>query len=424
MIGQARRLTTPGSPVTEHEEGSPVPDDVEVLVVGAGPIGAATARWLAEAGTGVCVVGPAEPEDHRELDQPWSAHYDQGRIGAIDAMYVPSVLGTRAMRRFDALAEASGATFTSPMPLLTTFPVDTAPAADDSTASWRNADALLANISEFGGRAEVLSADQISERFGQLRVPRGLRAVLQDDALLINPRLLTAAELALAESAGTSRVQDVVTGLQRHGTRWQAQLRTGQSVVADRVVVAVGAYTNVSGLLAPHVPGVVDMAVMGCTVVLLEVDGPDAADFPGYMYSSHHYGGGLVTPPRQYPDGRWYLKCASGELVEHPLTSSEEIDDWVRSPGSASEVKWFQEYVAEVLPEVVVLSALAKPCLPTFNSSGLPFIEELADGLVLATEGERGVMMSDEIGRLAAGLAGQGRWVDPLPSHLFRTRWA
>ena len=57
------------------------------------------------------------------------------------------------------------------------------------------------------------------------------------------------------------------------------------------------------------------------TFVLLGVhrdDGPDAADFPGYMFASDHYGGGLVTPPRQYPDGRWYLKCAGGELVDDP----------------------------------------------------------------------------------------------------------
>ena len=27
------------------------------------------------------------------------------------------------------------------------------------------------------------------------------------------------------------------------------------------------------------------------------------------------------------------------------------------------------------------------------------------------------------IGRLAAGLAGQGRWIDPLPSHLFAAQW-
>lgn len=387
------------------------------------PSARATARWLAEAGNRVTVIGPPEPDGHHDLDRPWSAHYDQGRIGAIDAMYVPTVLGVRAMRRFDALAEAGGVTFTSSMPLLTTFPADLPPAADDSAASWRNMDALLANVAEFGGLAEVLDGPQVAARFPQLHVPADQVAVLQEDALLINPRLITAVELALAEKAGATWVRDQVSGLEPDGSRWRALLSSGERLAADRVVVAVGAYTNASGLLAPYAPGPLATAVFGCTIVLLEVDGPDAAGFPGYMYSSEHYGGGLVTPPRQYPDGRWYLKCAGGELVDNPLTTSEEIAAWVRSGGSASEVDWFRAHVAETLPGVAVSSAVTKPCLPTFNASGLPYIDRVADGLVIATEGERGVMMADEIGRLAAGLAAEDRWIDPIPSHLFNARW-
>lgn len=396
----------------------------DVLVVGAGPIGAATARWLAEAGHRVTVVGPVEPAGHEEPGSPWSGHYDSGRLGAIDATYVPSVLGVRAMRRFPALEEASGTTFTSAMPLLTTFPADVAPAADDSVASWRNVEALLANVGELGGAAELLDPRAVAERFPALRVPADQVAVLQPDAVLIDPRRFTAAQLLLAERAGAVRVDAVVTALEQEGARWRAVLRDGGTLGGDRVVVAVGAYTNASGLLEPHAPGRVATAVHGCTIVLVEVDGPDAADFPGYLYTSDHHGGGLVTPPRRYPDGRWYLKCAGGELAEHPLGSAEEIDAWVRTGGSASEAEWFRGFLAEALPGVVLGAAHTKPCLPTFNASGAPYVDRVADGLVLATEGERGVMTADELGRLAAGLAGQDRWVDPFPSQLLRARWA
>ena len=200
---------------------------LQILVVGAGPIGAATSRWLSEAGHRVTVVGPREPDRHADATTPWSGHYDQGRIGAIDAMYVPTVLGTRAMRRFPALEESSGITFTSAMPVLTTFPAHGGPAVDDSTASWRNIDALLANVAEFGGRAEVLGTEEVADRFPQLRVPGGEVAVLQDDALLINPRRITEAELLLAEKAGATRVDDEVTALGRSGDGWLAHLRTG-----------------------------------------------------------------------------------------------------------------------------------------------------------------------------------------------------
>ena len=396
----------------------------EILVVGAGPIGAATARWLAEDGHRVTVVGPSEPESHARAKTPWSGHYDQGRIAAIDAMYVPTVLGSRSMRRFTEIERASDITFTSAMPLLTTFPADWTPAADNSTASWRNLDALLANVAELGGQVEVLTAEDIGARFPQLRIPTTDVGVLQADALLVNPRLLTEAELLLAENAGASRLEDEVTVLERSRSGWGARLRSGKQFVADRVVVAIGAYTNASGLLAPFLPAPLGTSVFGATIVLLEVEGPEAADFPGYMFSSDHYGGGLITPPRRYPDGRWYLKCAGGELVDHPLGTADEIDAWVRSGGSASEIDFFRDLVAQVLPGARVTSALTKPCLPTFNASGLPYVDRVAEGLVVATEGERGVMMADEIGRLAAGLAGQNRWIDPIPSDLFSLRQA
>lgn len=370
------------------------------------------------------VVGPTEPESHAGARTPWSGHYDQGRIAAIDAMYVPTVLGSRSMRRFAEIERASGITFTSAMPLLTTFPAERTAAADDSAASWRNLDGLLANVAELGGQVEVLAAEEVAARFPQLRIPATEVGALQEDAVLVNPRLITEAELLLAERAGATRLDDEVTVLEPRGPAWAARLRGGQHVVADRVVVAIGAYTNASGLLAPFLPGPLETTVFGATIVLLEVDGPRAADFPGYMFSSDHYGGGLVTPPRRYPDGRWYLKCAGGELVDHPLGTAEEIDTWVRTGGSASEVDFFRDFVSQVLPDVRVTTALTKPCLPTFNASGLPYVDRVADGLVVATEGERGVMMADEIGRLAAGLAGQDRWIDPIPSHLFSVRTA
>lgn len=91
------------------------------IIAGAGPIGASSARHLAEGGHEVTIIGPTEPPDHGELDGPWSGHYDQGRLGVIDGMYIPTVLGVRSMKRFDDLAARSGITFTSPAPQLMMF---------------------------------------------------------------------------------------------------------------------------------------------------------------------------------------------------------------------------------------------------------------------------------------------------------------
>ncbi|GAA4956247.1 hypothetical protein GCM10023205_17930 [Yinghuangia aomiensis] len=57
------------------------------------------------------------------------------------------------------------------------------------------------------------------------------------------------------------------------------------------------------------------------------------------------------------------------------------------------------------------------------NHSLHPYIDVVDDGLVVATEGERGVMAADEIGRLTADLAATGGWRDGLPQELFTVRW-
>ncbi|MDX1524464.1 MAG: FAD-dependent oxidoreductase, partial [Anaerolineae bacterium] len=53
---------------------------VEVIVVGAGLIGAAAARYLSQAGASVAVIGPAEPADYQSHKGVFSSHYDSGRL--------------------------------------------------------------------------------------------------------------------------------------------------------------------------------------------------------------------------------------------------------------------------------------------------------------------------------------------------------
>ena len=59
----------------------------------------------------------------------------------------------------------------------------------------------------------------------------------------------------------------------------------------------------------------------------------------------------------------------------------------------------------------------------TLNESGEPYIDFVADNVAVATEGERGVMGGDEIGRLAARLLLTGRWDDSLPAAAFAARY-
>ncbi|WP_305093573.1 FAD-binding oxidoreductase [Prescottella sp. R16] len=390
-----------------------------VLVIGAGPQGAATARHLAEAGCAVTIVGPEEPQTHVGHEGTWSGHYDQGRIAATDPLFVPTAVGLRAMARYADIEEASGISFTTVHPQLVLFADPETVGSEEVSESGRELDALLGNCRDFGTSGDVLDGGQVSERFPGLRIPAGQIGVCQDDAIIVNPRLLVRAELVLAETAGAKRVVDEVVSLASERDEVVARTASGAEFRADRAVVATGAATNAIGLL----PRQMQTRVFGATMVLFEVEPAAVPNFPTLMYISDHFGGGIVIPPVQYPDGRWYIKCASGELMAHPLQTRDDIAAWASSGGTVSEVDYFRGLVPQFLPDVELGAAIVKPCLVGMNVDGNPYVDRVDDRTVVVTEGHRGVMMADELGRLAADLVRTGRWSDALPRELFRVHW-
>lgn len=395
----------------------------DVIVVGAGPIGSAAARHLATLGERVVVVGPDEPADfvgHRGL---WSGHYDQGRLAAIDVPFVASVVGLRAMRRFPGIEAESGVRFTEPHPLLTVSPEDEAGTLPDGDghSEFFGRDSLIANIDELGGSYELLDGATLASRYPDLHVPPGHVAVHQRDAMIVNPRQLVRAELALAERHGATRLRAEVVGIEEHAGGVEVVTRTGDRLGAGRVLLATGASTNACGLL----PEPIASPTYGCTIVLVEVD--PAVDFPTLMVYAAYDGnvyGGIFVPPRAYPDGKVYLKGTGAALLDNPLGSYAEIERWVGTGGSEAERDHCLRTLRDLMPGLGIGAVWTRPCLVSMNESCHPYIGFVSDRVALATEGERGVMMADEIGRLAAGLVTAGRWSDTLPEELFRVRFA
>ena len=85
---------------------------VDFLVVGRGLMGSACARWLAEAGHGVLLVGPDEPEDRRGCEGPFASHHDAARITrqvAHDQVW--SALSSASIARYRDLEARTGVAF-------------------------------------------------------------------------------------------------------------------------------------------------------------------------------------------------------------------------------------------------------------------------------------------------------------------------
>lgn len=394
----------------------------DLVIVGAGPLGAATARHAAESGARVVVVGPDEATDPSTHQGTWAGYYDQGRLGhVLETPLVTSLLATRSRRRFADLIARTGINFLTP-----THSVTVLPGSDSgwTANSWFDKGVLAGNAADLGVEVDDLSADELSAAYPHLCFPPGHEAVRQRDAAIINPRALVRAELAAAVAAGAELVRDEVVEIVSTSDGVEVRGQSGTTWSAGRVVVAVGAATNASGLLDRTLL----IPTFGATVVLAEVAGPGAVDMPTMMMVKARGGeaifGGIVMAPVEYPDGRWYLKVSGSSLLANPLDTREEIAAWVRTGGRAEDIDETRELLAELLPDVEFLDFRVRPCLVCATSTDRPYIDWADERTLVLIEGERGVMAADEIGRLASGMALSGAWSDTLPHEVFAAVWA
>ncbi|TQF73463.1 FAD-binding oxidoreductase [Rhodococcus spelaei] len=395
----------------------------DVVVAGAGPIGAATARHLSERGASVLVVGPDEPAGFADHDGVWAGYYDQGRLAhVLEVPLMTSMLAMRSIRRFPELQERTGERFATPRHSLTIMPDDS---ERSGVTAWFNRALLASNAADLNVEVEHLENDQLEREYPELRFAPGHVGIIQrDDAFIVNPRGLVRAELAAAVEQGVVVVRDMVDTIDRSGQGAIVTARSGESWRCEQVVIATGAATNVSGLL----PRPLDMRTYGATVVLVEVSDPAEFDIPAMMYLKASGGevvfGGIVMSPLQYPDGRWYIKCSGKSLLDNPLDSADAIARWVRTGGRQEDIAETLDLLTELLPGKTLGPAHTRPCMVCETPTGLPYIDKVDDRTIVAVEGERGAMSADEIGRLTAGLALDGVWTDGIPHAAFQARWA
>ena len=394
----------------------------DLVVVGAGPLGSATARHAAEAGASVVVVGPDEPEGPAGHEGTWAGYYDQGRLcHVLEVPLVTSMLTMRSRRRFDDLVARTGIDFLTPTHSVTVLPAEP---TGGTASEWFDRDLLARNAADLGVEVDLLDEAGLAAAYPGLRFEPGHVALREKDAFILNPRALVQAELAGALAAGATLVRDEVVGRTLEGDHVRVTAAGGGSWLARRVVVATGAATNATGLLDRSLV----TPTFGATVTLVEVDGPDAVRMPTMMMLKERDGvrlfGGIVMAPVEYPDGRWYIKVSGSSLLANPLDTREEIAAWVRTGGNEADLDETAELLADLLPGVELGPARVRPCLVCATATDRPYVDWADERTVVAVEGERGAMSADEIGRLAADLALEGRWRDTVPHEVFAAVWA
>ena len=157
--------------------------DIDIIVVGRGLIGSATARQLAKAGASVVLIGPGEPVDYHEHNGVFGSHYDSGRIVRIldpDPYYAQ--ISKSSIEQYRPLENQTGTSFFHEVGYL----------------SVTNNIDYYADVEAVGKiffpDAEHFSQKKSAERFPYFNFPADVKTIYQQNmGGYINPRIQIAA---------------------------------------------------------------------------------------------------------------------------------------------------------------------------------------------------------------------------------------
>lgn len=391
----------------------------DVAIIGAGLFGSAAARHLSRESDGVALIGPAEPARLHEHHGVFASHYDASRLTRIvDPDLIWGTLAKRSVARYRAIEKQSGIAFYHDIGYMMVTP-------GGLGTDWFNFPAMRAVATDLDVALEELDDGALHERFPYLRFTPGSGAMLQArNAGYINPRRLVEAQQKIAADQGATLLRAEVVEVHSTGGEVAIRTRAGETVRANRVLLATGASTNAAKLL-PHM---LDTHVRAAMIMLAEVPPPTRLAYPSILYAKTDGAEpfwGLLMPPITYPDGRSYVKTMDGYYGPAPLKGYEELGAWGRSHGHEDHHPVLERALREVFPALEVVSTQFKPCLITDTASHYPYIDMVDDriGIVVGGNG-KSAKSSDEIGRLAAEMIRTGAWPSSMPQALFAAQFA
>jgi sarcosine oxidase len=354
-----------------------VPRDADIVVVGAGVVGAATARALAGYAGAVLLLEQFELGHARGSSHGTSRIF---RLNYPDPRYVRMAVGANAEWR--KLEADSGERLIERLGCLDIGPVA------------RETERALAGS---GVRYETLSADEVRSRW-DLRLDPGQTAVYQPDGGVTRADRAHAALVAEALSGGVelregTRVHELVLG------RGEVRLLTDDAELTARaVVVAAGAWS--ARLLAP---AGIDLAVVPTRETVVYVDVPSAGDVPPVIDYDARPAAGENGIDRVGHSA--YGLAAPGVGLKAGLHHSGPVADPDDEPAAAVAVAdWVTDWVARRYVDVGERLG-SETCLYT-NTADEGFVLERHGRVVVGSAcSGHGFKFAPVVGRTLAALA-------------------
>ena len=352
----------------------------EVVIVGGGVAGCATAYYLAKAGIRSIIVEPGELAGH-------ASGFAAGSLAPLEGHGVPGPLRSLSMESFhmhrglpQELAEASGLDYEYRVASHITVALE-----ESQIPQMEESLALYSGASAHGFEARRLDLDE-AHRLEPRLSSKVIQALYTSGALALDSYKFTLSLAEAAQSMGATVVRGTVKGLESAGGRINKVLLDGDEVSCDAVVLAMGPWSRkAESWLDAYIP----VDPLKGEILRIRPPGPPL---------EHDFFGGRSAMYSK-PDG--LVWCGTTE-------------EWRGFDNRSLEAirKTIVQWADAVLPgvgqgELVLHTACLRPVTPDW----LPIIGKLPgyENLVVVTgAGKKGILLGPAMGKAAADIIAAG----------------
>lgn len=375
--------------------------DLDVIVIGRGLLGAATARHLALENRKVALIGPTE-QHCLQSGEVFASHFDETRVQRIlahDDLWTRMNLDSA--KSWLALQNQTGINF---------YRENGCIYINNFLDGYLKGAASLAK--EFGlDIKSIESSDDLKSFSPWLSIDGPVFGIFEPKlAGLINPRKLVTAQLQAFQTLGGLELNEIVTGVSRSNDRWLVETSAGLKYSSEKVVVAAGAFTNFFNLI-PRALDFYNKSEVVIVSTLSESEYLKIRDMPSLLFEieTEDFDGIYVTPPTRRSDGSYMLKLGLNQKLDLDLSSHAAMREWFTRKSYATFAPVLERELNKLFPQISVLEKELKPCVISRTVTENPYIGEVEDGLfvVVGCNGYS-AMSSDAQGRQTAALVTSG----------------
>ena len=368
-------------------------------MIGKGLVGSAAAKYLSLAQENVAIIGPDEPNNPHEAIV-FSSHYDSGRvqrqIGRNDTM---TQLNLDAHEHYPWLEKESGISFQGKTGCLYVNPRG----MDEYLESAPNRIKKHGTKAQFFNSAEILNAS-----FPEFHFPDDSVGMFEDaPSGHINPRRLIQAQLVVFEKNNGTIFREYVREIDYKANSVIITTNNNLEIEAKRVLVATGAFTNLSDLISQQLALIIKSEI----VILARISKMEAdrlQKLPSLLYEIDipELEGIYSTCPLQYPDGQYYLKMGCN-LPDDIFFNNDlaDVQNWFRDGNSEAHNKELSKVLKSIMPNLQVEDFTTSRCILTRTvKHENPYIGRMTPSLFVAIGQGWGGSTSNSIGKVASHL--------------------